>query len=82
MELEFSAFSEFAEARPKAHEIRSCNRDGQTHRGLRDVEYAVFLETETVGFILSVNKVDQVFAFGRGSMCGRIASGWYEQAFV
>ena len=62
MELEFSAFSEFAEARPKAHEIRSCNRDGQTHRGLRDVEYAVFLETETVGFILSVNKVDQVFA--------------------
>ncbi len=61
MELELSALCEFAETRPEADEIWSCNRDSQTHGGLGHVEDAVFLEAETVGFILSVNEMDQVF---------------------
>ena len=65
MQFELAALGELAEAGSEAHEVWSCDRDGEPHRRLRGIKDTVFLETKTVGFVLTVNKVYEILALLR-----------------
>lgn len=62
VQLEFSAFAEFSEAGTKGDEIRSCDRDAQTHRGFRDIVDLVLVQPEAIGLVLAVDEVDKILA--------------------
>jgi len=62
VKLEFTAFAEFTEAGAKGDEVGSCDRDAQTHRGLRDIVDLVLVQPEAIGLVLAVDEVDKVLA--------------------
>ena len=57
VQLKFATFAEFAEARPKADEIWSCDRDCELHGGFGSIEYTIVVKSETVGIVRPVYEV-------------------------
>ena len=60
VKFEFPGLVKFPKTRPEGDEILSGYRDSKTHRGLGDVENSVFVETETVGSIWSVDEFNKI----------------------
>lgn len=62
VKLEFTAFAEFTEGGAKGDEVRSCDRDAQTHGGFRDIVDLVLVQPEAIGLVLAIDEVDKILA--------------------
>ncbi|KAI3482129.1 hypothetical protein L1887_55260 [Cichorium endivia] len=68
VQTELARLGKLAKARAERHEVRACDRDGQTHRRFRDVVDAVAVEAEDVRILGSVDEVHEVLAHVVGEL--------------
>lgn len=75
MKLEFSGFAEFPKASAESDEIRTCDRDGQTHGRFRDIVDLVLVQSEAVWLVLAIDEVDEIPALMMNVAAAR--TGWW-----